>query len=95
MGSMEHLTRPVRQNGAWIPVAALQEGTRELWRVLTVRPTDKAATGIASAEAMETLYADQKRAFVRGTFPDNALLVAFGPHGITTGQTVKVDDGAF
>ena len=87
------LTQSVRQSGAWIPVGALQEGTRGLWTVLTVRPGEHPAQGITSAEAVEILFADQKRAFVRGTFADKDLFVASGPHRITPGQIVRVGLG--
>lgn len=88
------LSQTIRQSGAWLPVSALQEGARGLWTILTVRPVDNTDHGTVATEAVEILYADEKRAFVRGTFPASARFIPAGPHRITSGQTVRVADKA-
>lgn len=86
------LSETVAEAGAWIPVTALREGTRGLWTVLTVRPGDQPDEGIVAFEAVEVLYSDQDRAFVRGTFQEGARIVAAGPHRVTPGQRVRLED---
>ncbi|MCP4383238.1 MAG: efflux RND transporter periplasmic adaptor subunit [Hyphomicrobiales bacterium] len=86
------LTEKISEAGAWIPVTALREGKRGLWTVLTVLPGDQPDEGIVAFEAVEVLYSDQDRAFVRGTFRDGASIVAAGLHRVTPGQRVRIED---
>ncbi len=84
------LTQTVTDPGAWVPLLALREGARGSWTVLTVTPTED--THKVTAEAVELLYADAQRAFVRGALPDGALLLQAGPHRVAPGQTVTLAD---
>lgn len=80
----------VRQQGAWVPVASLREGARGLWTVLTlseIRPDGQAVVGV---EAVEVLYANENRAFVRGTFHAGTEMITAGPHRVTPGQRVRI-----
>ncbi len=88
------LWQTIRQQGAWVPVTALRDGTRGLWTVLSVQPGEDEGQGVVAAEAVEVLYADQERAFVRGTFARDAVIIEAGPHRVTAGQTVILDGGA-
>ena len=58
--------------------------------VLTVAPGEDSHK--VTAEAVELLYADATRAFVRGALPDGALLLQTGPHRVAPGQTVRLKD---
>ncbi|MEM8870858.1 MAG: efflux RND transporter periplasmic adaptor subunit [Pseudomonadota bacterium] len=77
------LVEQVVARGAWVPLPALKEGTRGLWTVLTMRPD-----GRAGQEAVEVLYADENRAFVRGTFQDGTHIIDSGPHRVIQGQQI-------
>lgn len=82
-------------DGYWVPMTALVEGPRGLWQVLVAE-----AGGGASAESnnhrlsnrtLEVLYADETRAFVRGTLTDGDLVVSDGLHRVVVGQHVRVE----
>ena len=88
------LWQDIRQRGAWVPVTALRDGTRGLWTVLRVQPQGDNGEAVVVAEAVEVLFADEERAFVRGTFRSGAEIVEAGPHRVTSGQTVTVHDAA-
>jgi len=86
------LLETIRQDGAWLPVPALQESIKGLWTVWTVRPGEQTGLATIAPEAVEILYADEKRAFVRGTFMPGTHFVESGPHRVTAGQKVRVED---
>ena len=71
--------------GAWVPLSALQNGPRGLWRLMTVKD------GIVGTEAVEILFADAERAFVRGTMIDGITFITEGVHRIVPGQTVMAE----
>ena len=73
--------------GAWVPLSALRSGTRGLWDILTVAPVGDAHK--VQTEAVEILFADQTRAFVRGTFRSGTQLIATGAHRVVPGQSVS------
>lgn len=79
------LQQNIAAQGAWMPLAALQEGTRGLWTVLTIQPDET-----VGLEAVEVLYADAERAFVRGTFRDGTRIIDRGPHRVIPGQLVAL-----
>lgn len=83
------LTRTVEEPGAWVPVTALTEGERGIWSVLVV---SNAGDGpIVAREAVEVLYADETRAFVRGPLGADRPVIVAGPHRVTLGQRVSVE----
>ncbi|MDJ0825405.1 MAG: efflux RND transporter periplasmic adaptor subunit [Rhodobacter sp.] len=84
------LSQTVADAGAWVPLLSLREGARGSWTVLTATPDGD--THKVAPEAVELLYADATRAFVRGGFPDGALLVQNGPQRLAPGQTVRLKD---
>lgn len=83
------LTQNVADPGVWVPLLALREGARGTWTVLTLSPN--AGNYTVAIEAVELLHADADRAFVRSSFPSDALLVQAGRHRMTPGQTVKLN----
>lgn len=100
MGDVVRLERErtIAAEGAWAPLAALSDGVRGLWRLrLVLGPdgaplTDQAgpvAGGRLGATLVEALYVRDGRAFVRGAFPDGALVVLEGPHRGASGQPVS------
>ena len=84
------LESQISQKGAWVPVASLREGARGLWTVLTLGEINQSGEAIVEIEAVEVLYADEDRAFVRGTFHPGTELIDAGPHRVTPGQLVRV-----
>jgi len=82
-----HLQQQINQRGSWVPISAMQEGKRGLWEIMTVvdegEPTIK-------AQAVEIVYANEDRAYVRGTFAEGEKLVSSGPHRVVSGQKVTV-----
>ena len=78
----------VQERGGWLPIAALLEGKRGVWTVLTVKAQDDAYT--TTREAVEVLDVQGDQAFVRGTVSSGALVVASGVHRISPGTMVAV-----
>ncbi|MBW4708134.1 efflux RND transporter periplasmic adaptor subunit [Roseobacter sp. YSTF-M11] len=82
------LTQMVTERGAWVPLAALQDAPRGLWRLMTV--TDDGGQTQVQAEAVEVLFSDAERAYVRGTFREGMRYITDGPHRVVSGQTVSL-----
>lgn len=80
------LDREVAGPGAWVPVSALSEGVRGLWTLFLIEESDETRV---RREAVEVLYADAERAFVRGAFGGARAVVAEGGHRVTDGQLVR------
>lgn len=70
--------------GAWVPLDALKEGEGGMWTVLVVEE------GVVRLAAVEVLYAEAAKAYVRGSLTDGVLLVDSGAHRIVPGQTVRL-----
>ncbi len=81
------LEQKVLETGAWVPLAALQDAPRGLWRLMTVPEID---TPMVESEAVEVLFSDAQRAYVRGTFPEGTRFITDGPHRVVTGQRVQL-----
>lgn len=79
--------RTVEAPGFWLPLAALREGERGLWSVLTLVPED-GPDGHARIghEVVEVLHMDADRVFVRGTLEDGQIAVASGHNRVIPGQ---------
>lgn len=82
------LNQNVRERGTWVPLSALQDAPRGLWQLMTVPATGDTAQ--VSIEAVEVLFSDGARAYVRGTFQDGTRYITDGPHRVVTGQTVRL-----
>lgn len=87
------LTRTVTapQPGAWLPLAALRQGPRGTWQVVTVE--DGPDGPVAAVEAVEIVEAEGGRAFVTGTIRDGMRYVPEGAHRIVPGQRLRILDG--
>ncbi len=86
------LDQYVAERGAWVPVSALQDAPRGLWQLLTL--PEKAEDLTVGTEAVEVLFSDGARAYVRGTFSDGMRFIPDGPHRVVSGQTVALASGA-
>jgi membrane fusion protein, multidrug efflux system len=87
-----HLTEAVRTAGAWVPLGALDDGPRGLWRLYTVLERD--GRSVVGTETVEIIFATAERAFVRGTFQGGALFITDGTHRVVPGQAVRAIGGA-
>ncbi|MEM7516617.1 MAG: biotin/lipoyl-binding protein [Planctomycetota bacterium] len=83
----------VETRGAWIPLEALSEGARGLWRCLVATPTQEGdnATHSIVPRTVEVLYFESERAFVRGALRDGELFVRRGTHRLVPGLEVRAE----
>jgi RND family efflux transporter MFP subunit len=79
-----HLSEDVEVAGTWVPLRSLKENAGGLWTILTLGPDDRVRMA-----AVEVLYTDEDRVFVRGSFPAGTLAIDEGPQRVTPGQTVR------
>ena len=75
------------ETGAWLPVNALSNGLRVLWRVF-VLSNEKNTT--LEARLVEVVYTDGNNAFVRGALKDGEIYVNEGTHKLAPGQMVSI-----
>jgi multidrug efflux pump subunit AcrA (membrane-fusion protein) len=78
----------IESQGLWLPINALTKGTRGLWSAFVIV---KSETGdnVVQRAALEVIYTDGERAFVRGTLQDGDSVIASGSHRIVPGQVVE------
>ena len=77
------------ETGSWVPVAALRQGPRGTWTLLTLSENADGSMRVGT-EAAEVLHLDADRAFVRGSFPDNTLYLPSGTHRVVPGEVVSI-----
>ncbi|MCZ8530628.1 efflux RND transporter periplasmic adaptor subunit [Alteromonas sp. PRIM-21] len=75
------------ETGAWLPVNALSNGLRGLWRVFVL--SSESNTTI-EARVVEVVYTDGKKAFVRGALKNGDVYVKEGTHKLAPGQMVAI-----
>ncbi len=75
---------PVTAAGAWIDLDALQQGAGSIWTVLVFDGE------IVRTAAVEVLYLQDNRAFVRGSFTEGAQMIRSGAHRVVPGQQVRI-----
>lgn len=80
-----HFTTTARDNGFWIPNAALVEDERGLWSVFAVNAENRVTRYSANI-----VYADNVRAFVGINGQDTLEVVVSGLNRVTPGMTVAV-----
>ncbi|MEM6658362.1 MAG: efflux RND transporter periplasmic adaptor subunit [Pseudomonadota bacterium] len=83
-----HIAEPVSEAGTWVPTTSLKEGVRGQWTLLVAD-----AQKTVRMASVEVLHAEDKRVFVRGSFPDGTVLIDLGPQRVTVGQRVAFDIG--
>jgi RND family efflux transporter MFP subunit len=93
------LSERVDEPGAWLPLSALSEGERGLWRALVARPGDMEAAAAPDlyrleSRPLEVLYLDGDRAYVRGPLSAGEAVVSAGLHRVVPGQLVRVLEDA-
>jgi len=75
------------ETGAWLPINALSNGLRGLWRVFVLTNQQ---TPTLEARVVEVVYTDGNKAFVRGALKDGDMYVNEGTHKLAPGQMVSV-----
>lgn len=88
-GDMGLLTgeRVHNEAGAWLPVNALSNGLRGLWRVFVIANNQQPKL---EARVVEVIYTDGKDAFVRGAIKNGETFVNEGTHKLAPGQVVSL-----
>lgn len=75
------------ETGAWLPVNALSNGLRGLWRVFVLSSESNATI---EARVVEVVYTDGNKAFVRGALKNGDVYVNEGTHKLAPGQMVAI-----
>ena len=75
------------ETGAWLPVNALSNGLRGLWRVFVL---SSESNPTIEARVVEVVYTDGNKAFVRGALKDGDIYVDEGTHKLAPGQMVAI-----
>ena len=78
----------VESPGAWVPLAALRQGPRGTWTILTVETEGEVST--AGLAAVEIVHLVSDRAFVRGTFTSDTKILDNGPHRVVPGERITI-----
>ncbi len=81
------LSLEVSARGAWVPLSALQEDAKGLWRILVIAEND-AGEPVVAAENVEALYVAGERAFVAGAIADEAEYLTEGVNRVVIGDVV-------
>ncbi len=83
------VTRQIDDGGFWLPLAALMEGERGLWSVLTLEGNDDNPSRL-QREVVELLHVESELAYVRGTLQEGARVVSKGRNRVIPGQLVSL-----
>ncbi|MEL7448772.1 MAG: efflux RND transporter periplasmic adaptor subunit [Pseudomonadota bacterium] len=92
------IDQTVRENGYWLPVGALAEGSRGLWTAYAVKRVENGqvasngGTHTLQPRAVEILYEETDRVFVRGALKPGDAYVTGGLHRLVPGLAVRVRD---
>ena len=82
--------RSHNEQGSWLPVTALSNGLRGLWRVFVLSDAAQSERGTAlEARVVEVVYTDGNNAFVRGALKDGDRYIVDGTHKLSPGQRVS------
>ncbi|MEM1305972.1 MAG: efflux RND transporter periplasmic adaptor subunit [Pseudomonadota bacterium] len=80
--------RTIDEPGTWVPIAALSEGAKGLWTVMTVVMRDGRQT--VQREAVEVLHVAEGRAFIRSSIPEGTAVITNGTNRVAPGQRVAL-----
>lgn len=88
-GEVARLELPleVRARGAWVPISALQEDAKGLWRLLTIAENADGEP-IVAAQSVQALYVAGERVFVAGAIEDGAPYIVEGVNRVVIGDVV-------
>lgn len=91
-GDLLHIdiSSDIDTKGFWVPRKALVSGVRGLWSLFAVETIDGEQQLVA--KLVEMLYADDRKAFVRGALRDGEPVVKGGIQRLVPGQKVIVGD---
>jgi len=80
------LEQTVEATGFWAPLSALREGVRGSWSVMALETLLDGERALPAA--VEVIYSDGVRVFLRGDLPPGARLIAEAPDRVAAGQLV-------
>ena len=80
----------ITAQGFWVPRKALVSGVRGLWSLFAVKAIDDEYQ--LQAKLVEMIYADDKKAFVRGALQEGDVIVYQGVQRLVPGQKVLKSD---
>lgn len=89
------IARAVEQPGFWVPLGSLTEGERGTWTHYVAVPLGGdspggEATHVIEARAVEVLYEEADRVYVRGALEETDRIVVDGLHRVVPGQAVRI-----
>lgn len=80
--------RPVDMKGAWVPMSAISNGVRGLWR-LFVAVKDDSSHYIVESRTIAVEHIEDERAFVSGALAPDDLLIVSGLQRLVPGQRLN------
>lgn len=91
-GQIASLTLKRRRpgKGFWVPMSALTEGRRGMWRVYVLEATDQKNLFAIKPRDLQLLHAESEQVYVRGTITEGERVVADGVHRVVPGQFVTI-----
>ena len=92
-GAQAYLTlkETVETPGVWLPLTALTEGLRGLWKVYVLTPVADSALYRIETRDVQITYANAHDAFVSGALADGEQVVATGLQRLVPGQIVRLE----
>lgn len=88
------LPETVQTPGFWIPMTALTDGLRGLWKVYVLVPDDKTEKYRLEARDVQIIHADLKRVFVSGALSDGERIAKAGLQRLVPGQVVTLQSSS-
>lgn len=86
--------RRVELAGVWLPISALSQGPRGLWRCFVLEPIDgervRGATHRVAPRTLEVVHFDAGNGYVRGALGPGELVVRVGTHRLVPGLAVRM-----
>jgi len=88
----------VTGEGYWVPVGAITDGVRGMWRAYALVPNSSESIAVAGstfkieARDIQVEYASESHVFIKGAVEAGEIIVDGGLHRFAPGQTVLLSD---
>jgi len=88
----------VQGEGYWVPVGAITDGVRGMWRAYALVPNSSEAIAATTstfkieARDIQVEYASESHVFIKGAIEPGEIIVDGGLHRFAPGQTVLLSD---
>lgn len=83
--------RRIPADGYWVPTESLVRAERGLWAVYVIH--EEAGRHTVHRNAVDVLYTEATRSFIRASLDETDLIIAEGVHRVTPGQVVEPLEG--